>query len=74
MDHRQIIEALGGPSRVAKALGCSHSQPVRWQRIGIPPRRWREIATLAQAAGLQVTVDVIAAAGAASFTDLRQAP
>ena len=62
MDHAAIIDALGGPAKVAAALRCHHAQPVRWRVSGIPPRRWKAVAELAAAAGLlNITVAVVAA-------------
>jgi hypothetical protein len=63
MQHHDIIQTLGGPAKLAEALGCHHSQPVRWKESGIPPRRWKAVAQVAQAAGhAEITVAALAAA------------
>lgn len=62
MKHDEIIDALGGPMKLAADLGCHHSQPVRWKATGIPPRRWRAVENLAVSAGVDgITVAIIAA-------------
>lgn len=61
MKHADIIEELGGPTAVARALGSHHSRPVRWQQKGIPPRRWSAVVDLAKKLGrTDITFDLLA--------------
>jgi len=41
--HEQVIDSLGGPTKVAELLGIAHEQGAiqrvsNWKRRGIPPR------------------------------------
>jgi hypothetical protein len=65
MTHAEIIEVLGGPLLVARALGCHHAQPVRWKVAGIPAKRWVGIVAAARDAGrADITLDMLAATAA----------
>lgn len=66
MTHADMITKLGGPAAVGRDLGCSHTQPLRWARVGIPLKRWPEIVRLAEAKGIQgITLETLARAACA---------
>lgn len=47
--HREVILALGGPSKLARQLGLPNpvNTTIHWSRRGIPSRYWHRIAELA---------------------------
>lgn len=54
MDHAAIITALGGPSRVAAAIGAPYRVVFRWAHgRAIPPLRWLGLVSLAQQRGVE---------------------
>lgn len=53
MQHRKLIERLGGYVTVAEKLGRNPSTVFRWQTTGIPPAVWPQIEQLAKAAGIR---------------------
>ena len=48
MDHRELIEALGGYQEVAAKLGRHPTTVCRWQTAGIPPDMWPAVSRLAK--------------------------
>jgi hypothetical protein len=50
--HPEIIAALGGYRTLAAALRRDPSVIWRWQRNGIPPKRWREVEEAARRCGI----------------------
>lgn len=56
MRHAAIIEMLGGPLPLAKALGCHRTRVNHWRHTGIPPGRFAAIVALARRKGLAAEV------------------
>lgn len=48
MDVTQVIEAFGGYQSAQTLFGVSRSLLVRWEQLGIPPKRWLQIAALSR--------------------------
>jgi hypothetical protein len=48
MDHRTIIEDLGGHKALADALGVRENAVCHWKSRGIPPFYWQDIVDLAR--------------------------
>lgn len=47
MDTASIIEAAGGPSKLAKALGLDHSSVIGWRKANrIPAERVKRVAEM----------------------------
>lgn len=60
MEHADLIKTLGGPDRVAAALGCHRTVVVRWRTKGIPPNRFPAIVSLAAQANVRgVTLEAL---------------
>lgn len=58
MEHASVIAVLGGPAKVAEALGCHRTRASHWAVDGIPPARFPVIVELARKAGRDdVTID-----------------
>jgi DNA-binding transcriptional regulator YdaS (Cro superfamily) len=55
MDHKQLIEALGGHTALAAALGVDVNRVCQWKIRGVPSKRWHEVLALADAASIAVT-------------------
>jgi hypothetical protein len=53
MEHRTLIDRLGGYQKLAEKLGCNPVTAWRWQYNGIPPRHWLAVVELARAAGIR---------------------
>jgi hypothetical protein len=53
MDHKKIIESLGGYVAVANDLERHPTTVFKWQAGGIPARHWPEIMQLAKRMGSQ---------------------
>lgn len=67
MTHADMITSLGGPAAIARALGCSHTQPLRWARVGIPLKRWPEVVRLAETKQIPgITLETLARAACAA--------
>lgn len=47
MEHADLIKTLGGPDRVADAIGCHRTRVVRWRTQGIPASRFPALIELA---------------------------
>jgi hypothetical protein len=66
MTDRELIRALGGPKRVAAALGVSRQAVSNWtllavrpdRRPGIPPAHRPAVLALVRAAGIALDEDV----------------
>lgn len=56
-----LINKLGGYRALAERVGRSPSRVHRWQDEGIPPSSWRDVLAAAQAQGLRISLDEIAA-------------
>ena len=69
MTHAEIIRLLGGPTKLAAALGESSAAALHWPVRGIPARVWPRIETLAALRGL---ADITAANMAATHPRFRQ--
>lgn len=61
--HGDLINALGGPSDLARKLDIYRPVPatVHWRTRGIPARYWHSVADLAAAAGIKMTAADLAA-------------
>lgn len=55
MEHKELIEALGGHSGLSEALGVTANQVCHWKIRGIPGTRWHEVLALADAASIALT-------------------
>jgi hypothetical protein len=61
MTHDELITKLGGPKRIAQALGLPYPNLVsRWRWRGIPPMHWHRIVAFAAQAGIDVSADELA--------------
>lgn len=74
--HREVIEALGGPSKLARSLGIHRATPttLKWGRRGIPCRYWHRIADLARKSGLKVTAQDLEESRPADRDDRHRKP
>lgn len=52
MNHRQIVNALGGYRIIASDLGLSPVAVWRWQQRGIPAKHWPRVIEMARANGV----------------------
>lgn len=60
MTTKDVIAAFGTAAQFARACGVSQVAVFNWKQNGIPPRRWRQIADLAQARGIDgITVETL---------------
>lgn len=60
----QILDALGGVQMVTASLGCGRSAVSNWKRNGrLPPARVLELADMAKAKGIPISLDEIRCAG-----------
>jgi hypothetical protein len=62
--HAEVIKALGGHRKVARALAIEAPNTVlHWGRPGrrIPARYWLDVASLSASAGVGVTIEQLAA-------------
>lgn len=50
----EIIDALGGTTKLAKALEAPTSTVFSWRKIGIPPSRMAHIRLIAQVQGVEL--------------------
>jgi hypothetical protein len=59
-----IIEALGGPTAITRALGFRHASTAsEWKRQGsIPPRHWRGLIKMADDVGVTISAETLVAA------------
>lgn len=48
MDVAQIIEAFGGQDAAITLFGVSKPTLYLWEEMGFPPKRWRQLAGLAE--------------------------
>lgn len=57
--HKDLIDALGGPSGLARHLDIYKSVPttVHWPTRGIPSKYWHKVVRLADAKGIAITAD-----------------
>lgn len=56
--HRDIIQSLGGPSALARALKLSVVNTTgKWPRRGIPPLYWHRISQIAADKGVAVSAE-----------------
>lgn len=61
MNVSQVIEAFGGYEEAGLLFGVSRSLLAEWEQKGIPGKRWRQIAALAEIKSIpQITLDVLA--------------
>lgn len=66
MDASQIIQALGGPAKIAAQIGVPPNTVAYWRhRNSIPANRWLAITRVDGAADAGVTAEALAAAFAA---------
>lgn len=64
MKPRDVLDALGGYREVANDLGLEPTVVWKWQKFGLPAKRWPTIVALAKRKGRpDITLDRIAAAG-----------
>jgi len=55
-----ILEALGGPTKVAEALNRPDVTPRQWRRRGnIPTDYWPDLITLGKRLGKPITADAL---------------
>jgi len=76
MRHASIIELLGGPLPLSKALGCHRTRVIHWRHTGIPPGRFAAIVALARRKGVAgaITYEALhSGAGPARARQSRQA-
>jgi hypothetical protein len=52
----RIIEALGGATVIAEALGINRNAVVQWYKNGIAARAWRELVMLSEQRGAGITL------------------
>jgi DNA-binding transcriptional regulator YdaS (Cro superfamily) len=63
-DGADIIDKLGGTTKVAEGLGINPPVVSNWRERGIPPKRWPAILGLAKRNKVKgVTLDRLARAG-----------
>lgn len=62
MTHADIIRLLGGPTKLARALGVAHKAPLHWRLRGIPARFWHQIEQLPAAVDANITAKNVASA------------
>ena len=51
MTHAEIIQLLGGPTKLAAQLGLSSATAMHWPRRGIPALHWPLVEQTAMQAG-----------------------
>jgi hypothetical protein len=68
MDHRAVIEELGGYEAVAKGLGCHRARVSHWKSNGIPIARWPALIAMAKQAGVALTFEALLAGRSAEGT------
>lgn len=59
--HSDVIRAFGGQAALARALGEPPTRACHWMERGIPAKHWHKVESLARAAGVPVTCDMLAA-------------
>lgn len=59
--HRSLIAALGGPPGLARKLGMKYEAVLPWNSRGIPLWRLSEIAEVARAHNVAVSVETLIA-------------
>jgi len=60
MDVAQVIEAFGGQEAAAVLFGVSKPTLYLWEEVGFPPKRWKQLAGLAERLNVAgVTLDTI---------------
>lgn len=66
MNPTQIVQALGGATKMSRDIGASRSAISNWPRYGIPARYWPAVARLAATRDetKHITLDTIEAAHA----------
>ena len=61
MDASQIIQAFGGPAKVAERFGANRTAVYNWRHTGIPARFWLTMVEAAKADGIAgITPDSVA--------------
>jgi hypothetical protein len=56
LTHRDVIQLLGGPTAVAKALGLNAvNTTVHWATRGVPRKYQRRISEMAEGKGVKIT-------------------
>lgn len=58
MDHKTIIEGLGGHKGVATALGVTETTVYHWKYRGIPPYYWDHIVSIARRKSEESSLDI----------------
>ena len=61
MEHGHLIDLLGGPAAVAEIAGVNFNTPFKWATRGIPSHRWILMVRAANARGIPVTIEKLAA-------------
>ncbi len=49
---QDVIAAFGGPSKLARRLGCRPSAVSNWNQEGIPKSRWPDLLDFAEQDGI----------------------
>lgn len=63
MDVGQIIEAFGGHEAAKTLFGVSRATLYLWEEEGVPPKRWKQVAELAERLNVTgITFDVVMSA------------
>ncbi len=59
--HAIVIQAFGGLTPLAKAIGVDRKLVVHWPRRGIPAKYWPKVQAAAARRGLMITAHNLAA-------------